>query len=151
MNEQVIVILEGGTLGPFDSKEQAAAYLGSLDIKGQIVPLTAPPSMSDQLAWALTHIRLDGENLEGFLKRHKSEAPEQVLRDAFAKAILLNRLAIVSEDFLTDEQLAIRLYKQLDNNKIATINQLRIRRLLGLRDARDTVLRALELDASGLL
>jgi len=149
MNERVIAIFDGGVLGPFDDEEQAYAYFGSLDIEGKIVPLTAPPAMSALLAWAVHHIISNGEDLEGFLGEFASDGSARELREAFEQALVLGRLTVVNEDLLTDEELAVRLYKQLGNSKILTIKELRIRRVMDLRKARDTVLKAL--DASGLL
>lgn len=138
MSGQVIVLLEGGRLGPFESEDAARKCLDLLQIKGEIFPLTPPPPMSDLLLGALAHIRENG-TLEDFLRKYvETDYSDGEVHAAFDNAFDLNKIAVFNEDALTVRELAMFILKRNPHMRIAAIKELRSKRPdLGLLEAKN--------------
>jgi hypothetical protein len=139
MSSQVILILEGGRLGPFENEDAAREYLTLLQATGEVVPLVSPPPMSDLLLGALAHIRENG-TLEDFLQKYvETGYSDGEIRAAFDNAFDLNKTALFNEGVLTDEELATLIWRRNPHNRIQAIKELRRKRPMGLLEAKDLI------------
>jgi len=145
MIEQITVKFVGGSIGPFKDRVAAAHYLSQLNIEGGgMIPIIAPPQMSDLLVMAIALVQKTGEPTTNELLAALAEAGENSVswnaaEQAIQEALQLQQLVKPDESKMSNELLAEKLYKQCYGRPILAIKELRSRRPMGLLEAKNLI------------